>query len=138
MRYFNGRGDWIRTSGLYVPNVALYQAEPHLDGCGRRIRTLTNRVRVCCATFTQFRNDLLLTGTARLIIPNSVDLSIPLRENFNFSMVFRLISRGNTLLSGYIGFSMPQTASLARPAGSAPPPPERPCGSGTCPFRARS
>ena len=27
----NGRGDWIRTSGLYVPNVALYQAEPHLD-----------------------------------------------------------------------------------------------------------
>ena len=25
-----GRGDWIRTSGLYVPNVALYQAEPHL------------------------------------------------------------------------------------------------------------
>ena len=26
-----GRGDWIRTSGLYVPNVALYQAEPHLE-----------------------------------------------------------------------------------------------------------
>ena len=31
MRYFDGRGDWIRTSGLYVPNVALYQAEPHLE-----------------------------------------------------------------------------------------------------------
>ena len=29
-----GRGDWIRTSGLYVPNVALYQAEPHLEKCG--------------------------------------------------------------------------------------------------------
>ena len=29
--FFNGRGDWIRTSGLYVPNVALYQAEPHLE-----------------------------------------------------------------------------------------------------------
>ena len=26
-----GRGDWIRTSGLYVPNVALYQTEPHLE-----------------------------------------------------------------------------------------------------------
>jgi hypothetical protein len=23
-----GRGDWIRTSDFYVPNVALYQAEP--------------------------------------------------------------------------------------------------------------
>ena len=31
MRFFDGRGDWIRTSGLYVPNVALYQAEPHLE-----------------------------------------------------------------------------------------------------------
>ena len=28
---FCGRGDRIRTCGLYVPNVALYQAEPHLD-----------------------------------------------------------------------------------------------------------
>ncbi len=25
------RGDVIRTRGLYVPNVALYQAEPHPD-----------------------------------------------------------------------------------------------------------
>ena len=32
--FFVGRGDWIRTSGLYVPNVALYQAEPHLEKCG--------------------------------------------------------------------------------------------------------
>ena len=31
---FFGRGDWIRTSGLYVPNVALYQAEPHLEKFG--------------------------------------------------------------------------------------------------------
>lgn len=29
--FIHGRGDWIRTSGLYVPNVALYQAEPHLE-----------------------------------------------------------------------------------------------------------
>src|SRR5205085_10296276 len=26
-----GRGDWIRTSGLSVPNRALYQAEPRPD-----------------------------------------------------------------------------------------------------------
>ena len=31
MRFFLGRGDVIRTHGLYVPNVALYQTEPHLD-----------------------------------------------------------------------------------------------------------
>ena len=24
----NGRGEWIRTTGLLVPNQALYQAEP--------------------------------------------------------------------------------------------------------------
>ena len=24
------RGDWTRTSGIYVPNVALYQTELHL------------------------------------------------------------------------------------------------------------
>ena len=27
----DGRGDRIRTCGLFVPNEALYQAEPHLD-----------------------------------------------------------------------------------------------------------
>ena len=27
-----GRGDKIRTCDFYVPNVALYQAEPHLEG----------------------------------------------------------------------------------------------------------
>ncbi len=30
MTLFN-RGDKIRTCGLYVPNVALYQTEPHLE-----------------------------------------------------------------------------------------------------------
>ena len=29
-RLENGRGEWIRTTGLYVPNVALYQAKLHL------------------------------------------------------------------------------------------------------------
>ena len=28
---FCGRSDWVRTSDLYVPNVALYQAELHSD-----------------------------------------------------------------------------------------------------------
>jgi hypothetical protein len=27
-----GRGEWIRTTGLLVPNQALYQAEPRPDG----------------------------------------------------------------------------------------------------------
>ena len=30
-----GRGERIRTSGLYVPNVALYQAKLHPDGATR-------------------------------------------------------------------------------------------------------
>jgi hypothetical protein len=32
----SGRGERIRTSGLYVPNVALYQAKLHPDGCKKR------------------------------------------------------------------------------------------------------
>ena len=30
----SGRGDWIRTSDFYVPNVALYQAELHPESSG--------------------------------------------------------------------------------------------------------
>ena len=65
-----GRSERIRTFDLCVPNAALYQAEPHpvrktlaailngegLCGCPTRIRTQTNRVRVCRATFTQSGN----------------------------------------------------------------------------------
>lgn len=29
--FYNGRSDWTRTSDLYVPNVAFYQAELHSD-----------------------------------------------------------------------------------------------------------
>ena len=29
--FFIGRSDWVRTSDLYVPNVALYQAELHSE-----------------------------------------------------------------------------------------------------------
>jgi hypothetical protein len=37
--YFDpvGRGERIRTSGLYVPNVALYQAKLHPDVCNRKL-----------------------------------------------------------------------------------------------------
>ena len=39
-RNFYGRSDWIRTSGLLVPNQALYQTEPHPDfSCGRYFTT---------------------------------------------------------------------------------------------------
>ena len=31
----NGRSEWIRTTGPYVPNVVLYQAELHPDSRGR-------------------------------------------------------------------------------------------------------
>ena len=33
---FFGRGDGIRTHDFYVPNVALYQTEPHLGKCKMR------------------------------------------------------------------------------------------------------
>ena len=61
LRFFSkSRSDVIRTRDLYVPNVALYQAESHSVFCnyGKGIRTPTNRVRVCCATITPFRNVL--------------------------------------------------------------------------------
>lgn len=29
--FYYGRSDWTRTSDLYVPNVAFYQAELHSD-----------------------------------------------------------------------------------------------------------
>ena len=73
VKIFN-RSDVIRTRDLYVPNVALYQAEPHSDiiqlknlvkiiknlllqilNYGQRTRTSTNRVRVCCAAITPIR-----------------------------------------------------------------------------------
>ena len=32
---YSGRDDWIRTSGLCVPNATLYQAEPHPGVCNQ-------------------------------------------------------------------------------------------------------
>ena len=86
MRFFRGRGDWIRTSGLYVPNVALYQAEPHLDGNGSGQRSLaaeegfepsqTESESVVLPLHNSAIRTALLE-TARFIIPNHPDLSIP-------------------------------------------------------------
>src|SRR4051812_42326748 len=36
-RILSGRGERIRTSGLYVPNVALYQAKLHPDVSAKRV-----------------------------------------------------------------------------------------------------
>ena len=33
--FYSGRDDWIRTSGLCVPNATLYQAEPHPGVCNQ-------------------------------------------------------------------------------------------------------
>ena len=41
----SGRGERIRTSGLYVPNVALYQAKLHPDGCEKRDSTFVAHCR---------------------------------------------------------------------------------------------
>src|SRR5437867_3558174 len=42
----SGRGERIRTSGLYVPNVALYQAKLHPEVTGWRTRATSAR-RAC-------------------------------------------------------------------------------------------
>ncbi len=36
--FIDGRGDRIRTCGLFVPNEALYQAEPHLGNILNMLR----------------------------------------------------------------------------------------------------
>ncbi len=41
-----GRGERIRTSGLYVPNVALYQAKLHPDGYRKPLNFTTVAARV--------------------------------------------------------------------------------------------
>ena len=40
LKQWIGRGERIRTSGLYVPNVALYQAKLHPDCCGEGRRPI--------------------------------------------------------------------------------------------------
>ena len=41
--FFNSRGDEIRTHDLFVPNEALYQAEPHPDTL---LHIISNREKV--------------------------------------------------------------------------------------------
>ena len=41
----SGRGDWIRTSDFFVPNEALYQAEPHPDS--REREKMSNSTILC-------------------------------------------------------------------------------------------
>lgn len=50
--FLYGRGERIRTSGLCVPNAALYQTEPHLDIMEpiSGIEPLTCNLRNCCST----------------------------------------------------------------------------------------
>ncbi len=51
----DGRGERIRTSGLYVPNVALYQAKLHPEIAGptgqKTLLVAENAVFVTCAAF---------------------------------------------------------------------------------------
>ena len=64
--YSDGRGDKIRTCDPIVPNDVRYQTALHLEikepritsglWLWNRIRTPTNRVRVCRATVTPFLN----------------------------------------------------------------------------------
>ena len=71
LRFFSkSRSDVIRTRDLYVPNVALYQAEPHSVFCnyGKGIRTPTNRVRVCCAAITPIRITSCFVSVRRNIV----------------------------------------------------------------------
>src|SRR5579864_4794409 len=41
----NGRGEWIRTTGLLVPNQALYQAEPRPEKYGFSWCEISRKVR---------------------------------------------------------------------------------------------
>jgi aerobic-type carbon monoxide dehydrogenase small subunit (CoxS/CutS family) len=79
----DGRGEWIRTTGLLVPNQALYQAEPRpesLQSTSRRVytqtRTMPRTIEIVVngvahtidaepdrALLTALRDELDLTGT---------------------------------------------------------------------------
>ena len=48
--FFYGRGDKIRTCGPYVPNVVLYQTEPHLDATHIVYHDFGNLSSIFCKT----------------------------------------------------------------------------------------
>ncbi len=53
----NGRGEWIRTTGLLVPNQALYQAEPRPEA--------ENQYTIADTDFRYFRRPRLASSTSR-------------------------------------------------------------------------
>ena len=67
----------------------LFQQVAFCFGSGRRIRTLTNRVRVCRATLTQSRYFFVALASTNVIIANCAELSRGFWKNF-FFLFFRL------------------------------------------------
>ena len=63
---FRRKTDLVKKSTNLVSRLVLF------SGCGTRIRTQTNRVRVCRATFTQFRNILLVFLTTLYMISHQI------------------------------------------------------------------
>jgi hypothetical protein len=49
----NGRGERIRTSGLYVPNVALYQAKLHPESRFQQKQNQARRSSNCDPNFNK-------------------------------------------------------------------------------------
>ena len=61
------RRDRIRTCGLYVPNVALYQAEPHSDKISRTLKCTS--IRRPCQGTTEKGLEPLLTESESAVLP---------------------------------------------------------------------
>jgi L-seryl-tRNA(Ser) seleniumtransferase len=70
----DGRGEWIRTTGLLVPNQALYQAEPRpeLYQCSARFRLAGRYRRVALAGPTQYDQNVALRNLRDLPAVNDV------------------------------------------------------------------
>ena len=72
----NNRGDWIRTSDLYVPNVALYQAEPRPDRMGKAAKDAPPEARSTTPPIRRERSPCSVCGSSdgtlnqRCVIPN--------------------------------------------------------------------
>ena len=61
------RSDVIRTRDLYVPNVALYQAEPHSDKISRTLKCTS--IRRPCQGTTEKGFEPLLTESESAVLP---------------------------------------------------------------------
>ena len=68
LRFFSkSRSDVIRTRDLYVPNVALYQAEPHSDKISRTLKCTS--IRRPCQGTTEKGFEPLLTESESAVLP---------------------------------------------------------------------